>query len=76
MTLNVSATFTNIATWVRSAATAINSVAQSVDGLTMGTTRLLPLASAPASPVPGQVYFDTTLHKARAWDGSAWQNFW
>jgi len=34
------------------------------------------LASAPASPGEGRTYYDTTLHKARTWDGSAWQDHW
>jgi hypothetical protein len=33
-------------------------------------------ASAPASPVSGETYYDTTLNKTRTWDGSAWQNHW
>lgn len=39
--------------------------------------RLAPsLPAAPASPYEGQTYYDTTLHKYRAWDGSGWNNFW
>ena len=34
------------------------------------------LASAPGSPVEGESYYDTALHKTRTWDGSAWQNHW
>jgi len=34
------------------------------------------LASAPASPGEGRTYYDTTLHKARTWDGTAWQDHW
>lgn len=33
-------------------------------------------SSAPSSPIEGEVYFDTTLHKARCWDGTSWQNMW
>lgn len=34
------------------------------------------LASAPSSPTEGDEYYDSTLHKRRCWDGSAWQNYW
>ena len=30
------------------------------------------LAAPPASPVPGQFYYDTTLNVQRVWNGSAW----
>jgi hypothetical protein len=32
------------------------------------------LATAPASPATGQIYFDTTLSYLRTWTGSAWVN--
>jgi len=32
------------------------------------------LSTAPASPVSGQLYFDTTLDFARFFDGTAWVN--
>ncbi len=34
--------------------------------------RVQNLGSAPASPVVGQIYFDTTLGRYRIWDGTAW----
>lgn len=34
------------------------------------------LSAAPSSPTEGQTYYDTTLHKARTWDGSAWRDYW
>lgn len=34
--------------------------------------RIQNLATAPSSPVVGQVYFDTALGYARVWSGSAW----
>lgn len=30
------------------------------------------LATTPATPVAGQIYFDTTLGVARVWNGAAW----
>lgn len=35
--------------------------------------RLQNLATAPASPVAGQAYFDTTMNQPRVWDGTNWQ---
>lgn len=34
------------------------------------------MASAPASPVIGQMYFDSVLSVARVWDGSTWQDLY
>lgn len=46
-------------------------------GVAIPSRGMLPqYASAPASPVEGQSYYDTALHKARTWDGSAWQAWW
>ena len=35
--------------------------------------RLKQLASAPASPTEGEMYYDTVLHEALVWDGTAWE---
>lgn len=40
--------------------------------LELQNVRLQNLASAPASPVVGQVYFNTTTDKAMVWDGTDW----
>jgi len=35
-----------------------------------------PRATAPLSPVKGDVYYDSTIDKLRCWDGTMWQNLW
>jgi hypothetical protein len=72
----VQATFSNIASWVRDTANIINTLSSSVTELMAGTSQFVTLSAAPSSPVKGQTYFDTTLNKARTWDGTAWQNLW
>ena len=42
-------------------------------GLTVATLRLLP-QTTPVSAVAGDLYFDDTTHKARCFDGTAWQD--
>lgn len=38
---------------------------------------VLPMkSSAPASPVEGEQYYDSTLHKGRIYDGTLWQDLW
>jgi hypothetical protein len=35
-----------------------------------------PLTAAPSNPSEGCTYYDLTLHKARTWNGSAWNALW
>ena len=65
-------TASNIAQWIRMAATIINSMGETVDGLVLGTSRIATSATAPASPVAGQCYYNTTSNQAFYWNGTAW----
>jgi hypothetical protein len=38
-----------------------------------GTLQPPRLASAPASPAFGQMYYDTTSNQLKWWNGTAWQ---
>ncbi len=38
--------------------------------------QFVPQASAPASPVEGTCYWNSTTHKLVCWDGTLWQNAW
>jgi hypothetical protein len=42
--------------------------------LELQNAKIQNLATAPASPVTGQIYFDTVLGFLRVWDGTAWKN--
>ena len=41
--------------------------------LELQNARIQNLATAPASPTVGQIYYDTVLGYLRTWSGSAWQ---
>ena len=48
-----------------------------VNEMTINTLLTAPkLATAPSTPVQGQVYFDTTSNKLRCYDGTAWNDLW
>lgn len=51
-------------------------VAQAVNRLLRGAQGFERLAAEPSEPFEGQSYYDLTSHKARTWDGSAWQDHW
>lgn len=67
MSLLLPPTTSNMPEWVRKVAVAVN---------TLLRRPFAPMASAPAKPAEGDGYYDTTLHVARIWDGSTWQNLW
>ena len=67
--------------WTRKAALAINWLLGPLGRRVTALEAKAPLpfqsfATAPASPVEAQTYYDTTTHKVRTWDGSAWQDHW
>jgi hypothetical protein len=39
-----------------------------------GSTRNIPLSSAPASPAEGEEYYDSVLKKKRIWTGAVWES--
>jgi hypothetical protein len=68
----------NIVNNSNSMALGTNVITTETNQLVLGfNSMVLPkAASAPAQPVLGQAYFDTTINKLRVWDGSTWQNAW
>jgi hypothetical protein len=54
--------------WPRKTANAVNRL------IKLRSHPFVQLAAAPASPTEGQTYYDLTTHKARTFDGTAWQN--
>lgn len=70
MSLFVSATASNQSTaeWVRQVATALNAATA------RQSFPFQRLDAAPATPDEGQCYYDLTTHKARCWDGTAWND--
>ena len=45
--------------------------------VTIGTClTLIPQASAPSSPTPGMIYYNSGDKKAHCWDGTAWNALW
>ncbi len=54
-------------------------VAGSIAATTVNVRSLLhltPVASAPASPAQGDVYYDSTLNVLRVYDGASWRSLW
>ncbi|MNS86982.1 hypothetical protein D3C72_1209060 [compost metagenome] len=69
----------NTVTQNNSMALGTNAATTQSDQLVLGFSKGMVLpksATAPGSPVEGQAYYDTTLHKLRVWDGTTWQNAW
>ena len=69
MSLFVPSTATNMPEWVRKVASALNSLQTARNVMEV-------LDAAPSNPATGRFYFDTTLSKARVWDGATWQNLY
>jgi hypothetical protein len=55
-----------------------NSIIRTEDGVIQlkDLIRLTPLATAPASPSAGMIYFSSSDNKLKVYDGSTWQNCW
>lgn len=68
MSLFLPPTASNMAEWVRKAATTVNKLLE--------RQTFTPLATAPSNPRIGDGYFDTSDNKAKIWDGSTWQALW
>lgn len=68
MSLFIPPTAANMPEWVRKVATALNA---STGRQAFPFERL---AAAPSTPDEGQSYYDLTLHKARCWNGTAWND--
>lgn len=64
--------------WPRLVAAHAASIAEKVAALETYTATSFTFTptTAPTSPVEGQTYMDSALHKLRTWDGTAWQNHW
>jgi len=48
-------------------------VCPNLDGGTIVRMRADNQSSAPSSPNPGQIYFDTTTNHLYVWNGTAWK---
>lgn len=63
-------TATNLPEWIRKAAGVINELIRARN------FPFPPGSSDPTNPQAGQVYYNTTTNKARAFNGSAWFDLW
>lgn len=66
--MTIPSQWASIPDWMRIVASKVN---PSLQGFPF-----MSLDSAPASPTEGFVYYDTTLHKVRVFDGTTFQNLW
>ncbi len=67
--------------WPRKVAAAATKAANDIDALQTASANRLQhpfeeLAAPPPSPTEGQTYYDTTTHKVRTWNGTAWMDHW
>jgi len=63
-----------MAGWFRSVARLVNSLLAAQEAAETRPFQMLD--AAPAMPVEGQAYYDTTTHKLRVFDGTLWQDAW
>lgn len=60
------------ADWPRVVAGAVNALIRAFNA---GTTTYKPM-NEPSDPAEGLTYMDSTTHKLRTYDGTAWQDHW
>lgn len=66
--MTVPSQWASLPDWMRIVAVKVNRLLQGYP--------YLQLDSDPASPTESFTYYNTTSHKVRTWDGSAWNNHW
>ena len=79
--LRIPVTATLMPEWVRKCATTVNQMLadQQADEVMEARRSVQPFemrSSAPASPLEGRAYYDTTTHKAYVFDGTVFQPLW
>ena len=62
--------------WPRLVADAIKALHGRASALEAPTTITFTPSSTPSAPTEGMTYMDSTTHKLRTYDGTAWQNHW
>ncbi len=64
------------ATGTASAAPAIRMTIKNNGRVNIATVLNLTPGSAPSTPEEGDIYYDSSTHKARCWNGTSWNDLW